>query len=278
MASASGALARPGTQKISATAGGFAGTLDNGDEFGTSVAALGDLDGDSVGDLVVGARGDEDGGFSNNCAVWVLFMNADGTVKAHQKIRATAGGFTGSLDNGDEFGSSVAALGDVDGDSVGDLAVGAPGDDDGGSDRGAVWVLFLNADGTVKAHDKISATAGGFAGALDDGDSFGSSVAALGDSDGDGVGDLAVGAPGNDDGGFFNSGAVWIVFADGALTCPADINGDGVVDVLDLIELLFCVYTDPPDAPCLSTDINQDGVSNVYDLIDLLLAFGTTCP
>ena len=43
-----------------------------------------------------------------------------------------------------------------------DVAVGARKDDDGGSDRGAVWILFLNADGTVKSHQKISSTDGGF--------------------------------------------------------------------------------------------------------------------
>ena len=58
----------------------------------------------------------------------------------------------------------MAALGDLDGDGVGDLAVGAPRDDDGGTDRGAVWVLFLNTDGTVKSHQKISDTEGGFTG------------------------------------------------------------------------------------------------------------------
>ena len=67
------------------------------------------------------------------------------------------------------------------------MAVGAHGDDDGGSDRGAVWILFLNSDGTVKAHQKISDTSGGFTGTLDNSDCFGESVASLGDLDGDGV-------------------------------------------------------------------------------------------
>ena len=64
-------------------------------------------------------------------------------MKRHQKISDTQGRFTGILDDGDSFGGSVASLGDLDGDGVGDLAVGAPQDDDGGTDRGAVWVLFL---------------------------------------------------------------------------------------------------------------------------------------
>ena len=88
----------------------------------------------------------------------------------------------------------MANVGDLDGDGVTDLAVGAYCDDDGGTNRGAVWMLFLNADGTVKAHQKISDTEGNFTGMLDDGDCFGCSVASVGDLDGDGVTDLAVGA------------------------------------------------------------------------------------
>ena len=84
----------------------------------------------------------------------------------HQKISDTEGGFTGILDDWERFGTSVALLGDLDGDGVDDLAVGASRDDDGGEDRGAVWILFLNTDGTVKSHQKISDTEGGFTGTL----------------------------------------------------------------------------------------------------------------
>ncbi len=197
-------------QKISDTEGGFTGILDNADLFGVSATSLGDLDGDGIGDLAVGVWRDDDGG-TDRGAVWILFLNADGTVNSHQKISDTQGGFTGTLNNGDIFGYSVAALGDLDGDGVPDLAVGAFADDDGGFNRGAVWILFLKTDGTVKSHQKISDTQGGFTGILDNGDWFGGSVASLGDLDGDGVGELAVGADGDDDGGL-TRGAVWILF------------------------------------------------------------------
>ncbi|MBT8211911.1 MAG: FG-GAP repeat protein, partial [Acidimicrobiia bacterium] len=109
---------------------------------------------------------------------------ADGTVATEQKISDTQGGLTATLTTNDHFGRSVASIGDVDGDGIADLAVGAPFDDDGGSDRGAVYVLFLNANGTVKSEQKISDTAGGLATPLANLDEFGMGVAGIGDLDG----------------------------------------------------------------------------------------------
>jgi hypothetical protein len=219
-----------GAQVIRESQGGFGGDLDPLDAFGSAVARLGDLDGDGVDDLAVGAAGDDDGGGGQG-AVWVLFMNADGTVASEAKISETEGGFGGVLDSSDSFGYSLAALGDLDGNGTADLAVGAPFDGDGGFSQGAVWILFLNADGTVAAHTKISETAGGFGGELDLVDNFGVSVAALGDLDQDGIEDLAVGASGDDDGGFAQ-GAVWILFlnADGSVSSETKISGSLAFD------------------------------------------------
>ena len=60
-----------------------------------------------------------------------------------------------------QHGATRLATGDLDGDGIIDLAVGAVGTDDGGDFRGAMYVLFLNSDGTVKAHQKISDASGG---------------------------------------------------------------------------------------------------------------------
>jgi hypothetical protein len=250
-------------QAVGPLQGGFSGTLETLDEFGTALASLGDLDGDGVVDLAVGAWGDDDGG-PDHGAVWSLFLNADGTVRSHAKISETSGGFGAALDDFDRFGHSLARLGDLDGDGVTELAVGAVFDDDGGVNQGAVYVLFMARDGTVSSHAKISATSGGFLGDLDPGDLFGHSVAPLGDHDGDGVPDLAVGSDGDDDGGSSGAasatGAFWVLhlLPDGSvkdehkvsataggfggalddgdgfghtLVSLGDLDGDGVVDL-----------------------------------------------
>ncbi len=67
------------------------------------------------------------------------------------------------------------------------MACGATLDDDtrsgSGNSRGAVYILFLNRDGSVKAEQKISDTQGGLVTALDAGDRFGASIANIGDLD-----------------------------------------------------------------------------------------------
>ncbi len=103
----------------------------------------------------------------------------------------------------------MAALGDVDADGVADLAVGASGDDTGGDGRGAMYVLRLHADGSVKSSTKLASNTGGGP-TLADGGFFGDSMTALGDVDGDGIGDLAVGAA-SDGTGVIRRGAVYVM-------------------------------------------------------------------
>ena len=229
-------------------------TIDNADRFGSAVASIGDIDGDGVNDLAVGAYQDDTGG-TNRGAVHILRLNSDASIKNSQTIGHGSGGL--SLANSDNFGSSIAAVGDLDGDGISEIAVGSERNDSGGANRGAVYIVFLNSDGTAKSSLQIaSATNGGPT--LADGDQFGSALAALGDLDGDGVPDLAVGA--NFDGtGGSQRGAVYVLLlnANGSakqatkiangtnggptlsngdrfgtsVTAVGDLDSDGVVDV-----------------------------------------------
>ena len=57
-------------------------------------------------------------------------------------------------------------MADSNGDGVSDLAVGAERDDDGGTDRGAIYVLFMASTGVVKSFQKVSDTMGSFTGMI----------------------------------------------------------------------------------------------------------------
>jgi hypothetical protein len=254
-------------QKIGENSGGYSGSIEPGDDFGESACVLGDVDGDSVTDIAIGAEEDDDGGL-NRGAVWVLFLNPDGTVKDHQKISSTEGGFTGRISDGNRFGDKCAGLGDLDRDGVPDIAIGQQGgtrtrvvflrtdgtvkshrdlacgdggrkianigdfDGDGvidlaagspkqstlGPQRGAFYICLLGRDGRIKSTYEISEVSGGFTGTLDDGDLFGNDIAGIGDLDDNGVVDIAVNAKRDDDGGT-DIGAVWLMF----------MNADGTV-------------------------------------------------
>jgi hypothetical protein len=234
--------------------------LNEKSHFGKSIINIGDFDGDGITDLAVGAPGDDDGGL-NSGAIYILFMNDDGTVKSHQKISDSEGNFEGKLLESDRFGRSIANIGDFDGDGITDLAVGAYRDDDGGLNSGAIYILFMNDDGTVKSHQKISDSEGNFTDIIVAGDCFGNAITSLGDLDGDGIVDLAVGAHDNYTPGtkYERIGAVHILFlnSDGtvknsqeisdtkgnfgviesnaafgnAISNIGDLDGDGIVDL-----------------------------------------------
>jgi hypothetical protein len=198
------------SQKISDRDGDFEDDLNVDDQFGSALAGIGDLDGDGVPDLAVSADHSDSGG-TNRGAVWILFLNSNGSVKNERRIGSGDGGFEGNLRDEDYFGSAIASIGDLDGNGVNDLAVGADGDDDSGTDRGAVWVLFMKTNGEVNEEQKLSGSQGRFKQNLDNDDALGGSLAGVGNLNNDKGVDIAAGAPrDNDD--KVDAGAVYILF------------------------------------------------------------------
>ena len=121
----------------------------------------------------------------------------DGTASSTVKISDNENGGPTGLDSSDNFGSALTNLGDLNGDGVPDLAVGAYRDEatsGGDSEEGAVHILFMNSDGTAASTVKISDNENGGPTGLESSDLFGSALTNLGDLNGDGVPDLAVGA------------------------------------------------------------------------------------
>ena len=187
-------------------------TLGSNDFFGISVAGVGDLDGDSIQDVACGAMYDDDGG-SNAGAAYILYLETSGAVKNAVKISNSYGGFPYFLETAEKFGSSLAKLDDLDGDGIVEIAIGAIGCDDGASNSGSIYIVFLHMDGVVGSAQKISNSAGTLNSyyALGGGDSFGWALASLGDLNADDVCDAVVGSNG-DDSGSENSGAVLVIF------------------------------------------------------------------
>lgn len=204
-------------QKISQEEGGLVSSPVAFGYWGISVANLGDIDGTgpAATAIAVGESRPHDGLGSG---IWVLLLDANGAVIGEQKIDEDS---TGTPFGTTRVGTSLTALGDLDGSggSVAAVAAGAPTDDDGATNAGAVWILFLNSDGSLHSDHKISDTSGDLVptpGSLDEGDKFGTGLATLGDLDGpgDGVVTIGVGAGNDDDGSAdpdFDSGAVWLL-------------------------------------------------------------------
>lgn len=194
-------------------------------KFGFAVSGAGDVNGDGVPDLVVGAPSSNSGPLPY---VRVL-SGADGSV-IHD--------FPGDS-IGDGFGWNVSA-GDVSGDGVPDIMVAAPWDDDNGTDSGTIRV-YSGSDGSVLIN-----LYGDYPGHL-----FGN-VSEAGDVNGDGVVDILVGIPFDNTNGA-NAGAVRVYsgadptvilhtfFGDApgdelgesdGIDSAGDVNGDGFDDII----------------------------------------------
>ena len=213
-----------------------------GANFGVSVASAGDVNGDGYGDVIIGAWRFDDG-FADEGVAFVYHGSASGLSATPNTI----------LDDADQagafFGETVAGAGDVNGDGYSDVMIGADNFDDGFSNEGRAFVYHGSAAGLSSSPDWIGDDANQ-ANAY-----FGVSLAAAGDVNGDGYGDVIIGAIGIIDGGNNNEGRAYVYHgsATGLSAVPnstpddadqananfgwsvsgaGDVNGDGFSDVI----------------------------------------------
>ncbi len=182
-----------------------------GTNFGSSVASAGDVNNDHADDLLVGAPGfsDKDQQLSEQGAVYLYTGGMGGLTDT------PAWSFLGGQ-QGAWMGASVSRAGDVNGDTIEDVIVGASRHTNLLNNEGAVYMFRGSGSGLSTTPDWIAY--GGSATAT-----FGSSVAAAGDVNDDGYDDVIVGAPGYDLPGLTNCGAAFIFLGseDGLLSTPA---------------------------------------------------------
>ncbi len=186
-----------------------------GDLAGYDVSGAGDVNNDGFDDLIVSVRDADPGGLSEAGATYVVYGKAGGfnPVVAMHTIGGANGFRMDGVAAGDRLSRGVSDAGDINGDGIADLIIGAAYADTVGVDSGSSYVVFGNASGFGSTLDLTTLNgANGFR--LDGvaaGDKAGFDVAGGGDINGDGFDDLIVGAW-NADANGPNSGSSYVVF------------------------------------------------------------------
>ncbi len=183
-----------------------------GDEAGFSVAEVGDVNGDGIDDILIGAVKGTSAG-SDSGTAYVVFGSESPATEIDLGNLGDQGFRIIAKNGGDCVGYSVSSAGDINGDGLMDLLIGAPTADTGFADAGKTYVVF----GTETAADvNLSDVAAGEGGFVIEGfsgnDMSGKAVSAAGDVNGDGYDDLIVGSPFGNEGGGSNSGAAYVVY------------------------------------------------------------------
>lgn len=182
--------------------------------FGTRVAGAGDVDSDGFDDLLVAASG-AGAAYSLAGAAYVFHGGAGGLDPTRVTKLVPSDGVPF-----DAFGSDLDG-GDVNGDGYADVVIGSPGPY---GDLGTVYVYFGGAAGVDGASELQLLAPDGAAN-----DGFGAALSASADVNGDGVDDVAVGAPQDDDLGVA-SGSVYVFHG---VCTDADVDGSCMLDDCD---------------------------------------------
>ncbi len=183
---------------LNGTNGFIINGIDAVDQAGYSVSGAGDVNGDGINDILIGARGADPGGLEHAGETYVVFGSADGfpSVLELADLNGTNGFVINGIDAEDFSGFAVSGVGDVNGDGLADILIGAPGADDG-TGAGEAYIVFGSATGFSASMNLagLNGSNGFTITGLRPGDGLGFSVSG-GDFNGDGIDDILIGAQG----------------------------------------------------------------------------------
>lgn len=241
--------------------------IDQGDTSGSSVSGIGDVNGDGIDDLIIGAINASPNGNSNAGESYIVFGSAAG-FGASLNL-STLNGMNGFVLNGidalDISGVSVSGAGDLNGDGIDDIIIAAIGFGPTANRSGESYVVFGSASGFGASLDlnTLNGSNGFVLNGIDMDDFSGLSVSTAGDVNGDGIEDIIIGASGGDPNSIVDAGESYVVFgsttgfgssfnlntlngingfvlngidmSDGSgivVSAAGDVNGDGIDDIL----------------------------------------------
>ncbi|MBP6355053.1 MAG: FG-GAP repeat protein [Nitrosomonas sp.] len=187
--------------------------LAGGGQFGNSISA-GDINGDGLNDLMIGAYLDSPNGEGSGSS-YVIFGKNSGfdAILDISNLDGSNGFRLNGVAEGDQSGYSLSTAGDVNGDGFDDIIIGANYADANGENSGASYVIFGKASG-FDATVELSSLDGNNGFRLEGavaGDYSGRSVSTAGDFNGDGFADLIIGAFGAEPNGQ-DSGSSYLVY------------------------------------------------------------------